>query len=365
MDGVVGLEYIVEVRPVREGDPWYTCRLCDRKFSTTSGDEISNQRKLLRHLRMISHKLNFLQTHFPRVKRLMLEEPENKCTEEGVNRVVAKIERTFGHSKVRLVVGSETYFRSEAELDMVITKGAHFVEDDSFVESFRKKGSKSRSKSRSKESKRKKRSRSKSPEKSKRKKTESPEQLKSKEVIMDLKKKEKVKRKNALSSSTSRSPSPHAKKMKKKSEDEKVSSNEKSKVKGATKQKKKKVSHRSSSSSSSRSRSSSPPSPSTLKVMDKVINKKRRKRQSESSPEREKSKKDKKSSKKAKPARERCYSSSPSPPKLSKLKKREKLDPSRDILKASLPNVEERVKKFKQQETEMFEDLRQEQEKFY
>jgi len=107
------------------------------------------------------------------VKRLMLEEPENKCTEEGVNRVVAKIERAFGHSKVRLVVGSETYKRSEAELDMVITKGAHFVEDDSFVESFRKKAkkrSKSRSKSRSKESKRKKRSRSKSPEKSKRKK---------------------------------------------------------------------------------------------------------------------------------------------------------------------------------------------------
>merc|ERR1719447_2547020 len=368
MDGVVGLEYIVEVRPVREGDPWYTCRLCDRVFSTTSGDEISNQRKLLRHLRMISHKLNFLQTHFPRVKRLMLEEPENKCTEEVVNRVVAKIERTFGHSKVRLVVGSETYNRSEAELDMVITKGAHFVEDDSFVESFRKKAkkrNKSRSKSRSKESKSKKRSRSKSPEKSKRTKTESPEQSKSKEVIMVLKKKEKVKRKNALSSSTSRSPSPHAKKMKKKSEDEKVSSNEKSKVKGATKQKKKKVSRRSSSSSSSRSRSSSPPSPSTLKVMDKIISKKRGKRRSESSPERKKSKKDKKSSKKAKPARERCYSSSPSPPKQSKLKKREKLDASRDTIKASLSNVEERVKKFKQEETEMFEELRQEQEKFY
>ena len=83
---------------------------------------------------------------------------------------------THCYFQVRLVVGSETYKRSEAELDMVITKGAHFVEDDSFVESFRKKAkkrSKSRSKSRSKESKRKKRSRSKSPEKSKRKKTES------------------------------------------------------------------------------------------------------------------------------------------------------------------------------------------------
>ena len=34
------------------------------------------------------------------------------------------------------------YKRSEAELDMVITKGAHFVEDDSFVESFRKKAKK-------------------------------------------------------------------------------------------------------------------------------------------------------------------------------------------------------------------------------
>merc|ERR1712240_111839 len=121
----------------------------------------------------------------------------------------------------------------------------------------------------------------------------------------------------------------------------------------------------SSSSSSSRSRSSSPPSPSTLKVMDKIISKKRGKRRSESSPERKKSKKDKKSSKKAKPARERCYSSSPSPPKLSKLKNREKLDASRDTIKASLSTVEERVKKFKQEETEMFEELRKEQEKFY
>merc|ERR1719209_2819214 len=99
--------------------------------------------------------------------------------------------------------------------------------------------------------------------------------------------------------------------------------------------------------------------------MDRIINKKRRRRRSESSPEREKSRKKKKSSKKAKPARERCYSSSPLPPKLSKLKKREKLDASGDTLKASLSNVEERVKKFKQEETEMLEELRLEQEKFY
>jgi len=68
MDGMVGLEYIVEVRPIREGEPWYTCRLCETQFRTTAGDEVSNQRKVLRHLRMISHKLNFLQTHFPKVK---------------------------------------------------------------------------------------------------------------------------------------------------------------------------------------------------------------------------------------------------------------------------------------------------------
>ena len=84
---------------------------------TTVEDDVSNQRKLLRHLRMISHKLNFLQTHFPKVnlrhwmltncqiiqvKRLMLEEPENKCTEEGVEKVVSRIERSFGQMKVKM-----------------------------------------------------------------------------------------------------------------------------------------------------------------------------------------------------------------------------------------------------------------------
>ena len=81
---------LLKVRPIREGEPWYTCRLCETQFRcsqrqrqrmdtksvnshfstlrTTAGDEVSNQRKVLRHLRMISHKLNFLQTHFPKVK---------------------------------------------------------------------------------------------------------------------------------------------------------------------------------------------------------------------------------------------------------------------------------------------------------
>ena len=34
------------------------------------------------------------------MKRLTLEEPENKCTEEGVDRVISRIERSFGHMKV-------------------------------------------------------------------------------------------------------------------------------------------------------------------------------------------------------------------------------------------------------------------------
>ena len=29
---LVGLEHVVEVRPVREGEPWYACRLCDCEF---------------------------------------------------------------------------------------------------------------------------------------------------------------------------------------------------------------------------------------------------------------------------------------------------------------------------------------------
>ena len=29
---MVGLEYVVEVRPVREGEPWYSCTLCDQEF---------------------------------------------------------------------------------------------------------------------------------------------------------------------------------------------------------------------------------------------------------------------------------------------------------------------------------------------
>ena len=46
---------------------------------------------------------------------------------------------THCYFQVRLVVGSETYKRSEAELDMVIKRGAHHDEDEDFVESFKKK----------------------------------------------------------------------------------------------------------------------------------------------------------------------------------------------------------------------------------
>ena len=87
---MVGLEYVVEVRPVREGEPWYSCTLCDQEFRyitslvkhtkiqiiiieltiplfrISPGEEKSSKRRLTRHLGLMSHKLNFLQKHFPR-----------------------------------------------------------------------------------------------------------------------------------------------------------------------------------------------------------------------------------------------------------------------------------------------------------
>jgi len=362
MDGMVGLEYIVEVRPVREGEPWYTCRLCETQFRTTMGDDVSNQRKLLRHLRMISHKLNFLQTHFPKVKRLTLEEPENKCTEEGVDRVISRIERSFERLKVKLVVGSEMYKRSEAELDMVIKRGAHLDEDEAFVESFKKKEkqkkkrSKSRSRSQSRERKRKKKSRSKSPEKPKKKsektvksRADDPGHSKSKDVIMVLEqKKSKVKQKNVLCS-PSRSPSPK--------KNNKVAVVEE-KVK-AEKKKKKKVRRRSS------SRSSSPPSPSTLKVMNSIITKKKKKKRSESPPERRQKKESKKNpviSKKSKSVRGKSYSSSPSPLASPKRKKVRKSSGDKEL---DSKEVEERVMKFRKEESLMLEELNKEKERFY
>lgn len=361
LDGMVGLEYIVEVRPVREGEPWYACRLCETQFRTTAGDEVSNQRKLLRHLQMISHKLNFLQTHFPKVKRLTLEEPENKCTEEGVDRVISRIERSFGHLKVKLVVGSEMYKRSEAEIDMVIKRGAHLVEDEAFVESFKKKEkhkkkrSRSRSRSQSRERKRKKRSRSISPEKTKKKsdqnikfRADDPGHSKSKDVMMVLeKKKSKVEKKNVLRS-PSRSPSP--KKSKKSAVVEE-------KVK-AEKKKRKKTRRRSS------SRSSSPPSPSTLKVMNSIITKKKKKKRSESPLDRRQkiqSKKNSVISKKSKSVKEKSHSSSPSPLASPRMKKDRKSSGDKEV---DL-NVEERVIKFRKEENLMLEELNKEKERFY
>ena len=46
-------------------------------------------------------KLGYIKMKIVQVKRLTLEEPENKCTEEGVDRVISRIERSFGHLKVR------------------------------------------------------------------------------------------------------------------------------------------------------------------------------------------------------------------------------------------------------------------------
>ena len=94
---MVGLEYVVEVRPVREGEPWYSCTLCDQEFRYVAslmqhkqlhcfyistlltiplsrikpGEETSSKRRLTRHLGLMSHKLNFLQKHFPRWSTLV------------------------------------------------------------------------------------------------------------------------------------------------------------------------------------------------------------------------------------------------------------------------------------------------------
>ena len=44
-----------------------------------------------------------ITNYLVQVKRLTLEEPENKCTEEGVDRVISRIERSFGHMKVQIM----------------------------------------------------------------------------------------------------------------------------------------------------------------------------------------------------------------------------------------------------------------------
>ena len=51
-------------------------------------------------------KWGFILMKVVQVKRLTLEEPENKCTEEGVDRVISRIERSFGHLKVKMVTSS-------------------------------------------------------------------------------------------------------------------------------------------------------------------------------------------------------------------------------------------------------------------
>jgi len=45
-----------------------------------------------------------ITNYLVQVKRLTLEEPENKCTEEGVDRVISRIERSFGHMKVQMIM---------------------------------------------------------------------------------------------------------------------------------------------------------------------------------------------------------------------------------------------------------------------
>ena len=64
-------------------------------------------------------KWGFILMKVVQVKRLTLEEPENKCTEEGVDRVISRIERSFGHLKVKMVTSSilRGILRSKAEAE--------------------------------------------------------------------------------------------------------------------------------------------------------------------------------------------------------------------------------------------------------
>ena len=59
------------------------------------------------------------------MKRLTLEEPENKCTEEGVDRVISRIERSFGHMKVDMMYVVRKNLKTMAKREKYLLGSTH------------------------------------------------------------------------------------------------------------------------------------------------------------------------------------------------------------------------------------------------
>ena len=166
---------------------------------------------------------------------MSLEAPENVCTSEGVDRVVRDID--WWHmkkGKVRLVVGSELYYRSLAEIDFVIENGPHVQEGDAFIAYFKDRqkrwkerqskdgSSKEHGRSRSRTSRLSKERQSKEGESEQKKRSRSRSRGRS-----SFKSKHKEKRSNNKSRASSSSSSPSPNNKNKNKEDTKKSSKKK------------------------------------------------------------------------------------------------------------------------------------------
>ena len=295
---------------------------------------MTNERQLLRHLRLMSHKLNYLQAHFPRVKRLCLEAPENKCTEDGVNRVVEKVTDEFGTMKVKLVVGSELFVKSQAEVDMVIQNGRHIQETEPFIEKIEQKEKKKR-KRKEEEVKTKEKARERDRKSKKRRRSRSAEKKKDKN-------KKKHQRQSSSSSSSSGSPSP------------KTKSKEKKNMKKSKRSKSRSLSPKKKSYKKDRSQITVPkpasPQPNKNKSNDLLPKKLITPPKSQQ--------------------REKSYSSSPSPiPKKSSAKTPPITTPTSlkqaRTRQPSQKKIEDRVRKFQKEENSMLRELEVEKSRYY
>jgi len=160
----VGLEYIVEIYvTVLERSPAhfeniYSCMLCDQMFYSDTGRlGFSGKKKVLEHLSRLSHKLTYLNKHFPLVKEKLLEPPTNLCTLEGIDKLVNKIEDSFGRLRPRVVRGLAKFQENRLHIEKFIEQGKHIQESQDFIDKVtrakRKSGdSPSRSRSRRKSS---------------------------------------------------------------------------------------------------------------------------------------------------------------------------------------------------------------------
>jgi len=146
----VGLEYVVEVQvPAEERtktryENSYACMLCDQVFESDRGRlGFSGKKKILEHLSRMSHKLTYLNKHFPLVKERMLEPPAHECTLEGIDKVVSKIEEVFGRLKLKVVRGFSKFKINQEVIQRMVDKGEHIREDYDFIVTVTKKGRRS------------------------------------------------------------------------------------------------------------------------------------------------------------------------------------------------------------------------------